>query len=241
MKTLITICARGGSKGIPGKNIKLIAGKPLIYYTINVAQKFQEKYSDTEIILSTDSEEIKSVAKQYGLATSYLRPDKLAGDSVGKLDAIRDVLEYSERDRGIKYDYIFDLDVTSPLRNMDDLEKALGIIDSDPLATNLFSVSPANRNPYFNMVEKQENGYYSLVKKRSGDTILARQVAPIVYDMNASFYFYKRSFFESDYKTALTDKTLVYLVPHMCFDLDHPIDFEYMTFLIENNKFDFIL
>ena len=90
------------------------------------------------------------------------------------------------------------------------------------------------------MVEQKENGYFSQVKKLQED-LFTRQAAPIVYDMNASFYIYRRSFFNLGYKGAITDRSLVYNVPHICFDLDHPIDFEIISFLIEINKLDFSL
>lgn len=239
MKVLITICARGGSKGIPGKNIKPLCGKPLIGYTIDVARKFQAQYPHTEIALSTDSSEIKTVAAQCGLESNYTRPDSLAGDSVGKIDAISDIVAFCERENGVKYDYILDMDVTSPLRNLADLEAAFDILSGDPKALNLFSVSPASRSPYFNMVEQKQNGYYDKIK--SVGNVLSRQAAPKVYDMNASFYFYTRRFFDEGHKGAITNLSLIHEVPHTCFDLDHPIDFEIMSFLIENNKLDFEL
>jgi CMP-N-acetylneuraminic acid synthetase len=238
MNILITICARGGSKGIPGKNIKKIGNKPLIAYSIEVANKFKNIYRSTDIALSTDSDEIIQIAADFGLTTNYKRPELLAGDATGKIDAIKDVLFFYEKET--QYDYILDLDVTSPLRNMEDLEKAFNLLQNDKDAINLFSVSNANRNPYFNMVEQKENGYYHLVKTLD-NILLTRQSAPKVFDMNASFYFYKRNFFEMEYKGAITDKSLIYLVPHICFDLDHPIDFEFMNYLIVNNKLDFSL
>jgi CMP-N,N'-diacetyllegionaminic acid synthase len=237
---LITICARGGSKGIPGKNIKLLNGKPLIGYSIEIAKQVQAKYKNVNIALSTDSVEIANVAKELGLYSDYKRPEYLANDTVGKIDAIRDILLYTESKEQVKYDYILDLDVTSPLRNLTDIEQAFEIIQSDDNAVNLFSVSEAGRNPYFNMVEQNENGYFSLVKKLQGD-VYTRQSAPKVYDLNASFYIYRRAFFDLGYKGAITDRSLVYNVPHICFDLDHPMDFEIISFLIENNKLDFSL
>lgn len=240
MNILITICARGGSKGIPGKNIKEIAGKPLIVYTIDVAEKFKAKYQSTTIALSTDSLEIKEVAAQYGLVSDYLRPDHLAGDSVGKIDAIRDVVLYYEQTSSLKFDFILDMDVTSPLRTLEDLENAFAILESDEGAVNLFSVSDPDRNPYFNMVEKKENGYYALVKDLK-DIVMTRQSAPLVYALNASFYIYKRSFFDLGYTGAITDKSLIYKVPHLCFDLDHPIDFDFMSYLLDNKKLGFEL
>lgn len=240
MNILITICARGGSKGIPGKNIKSIAGKPLIGYTIDTARQFQKIYPNTDIALSTDSDEIKQVASICGLSSDYTRPHHLANDTAGKVDAIIDVVHYYEVKNRLKYDYVLDMDVTAPLRNVDDLLNALKILEADPEANNLYSVSPASRNPYFNMVEQHENGYFYLVKELN-TTILSRQAAPIVYDMNASFYFYRAMFFTKGFTSTETDKTLVYMVPHACFDLDHPIDFEIMAYLIENNKLDFKL
>lgn len=239
MNILLTICARGGSKGIPGKNIKILCGKPLIAYTIQTARQFAAAHSSTHIALSTDSEEIRHVAGDYGLTSSYTRPESLAGDAVGKIDAIADILRFAEKENGVRYDYVLDMDVTSPLRNLADLDAAFDMIRSDAKAVNLFSVSPASRSPYFNMVEKKENGYYD--KVTSTGEIFARQAAPVVYDLNASFYFYKREFFEAGYKGAITDLSLIYVVPHTCFDLDNPIDFEILSFLIEKNKLDFEL
>lgn len=241
MNVLITICARGGSKGIPGKNIKIIGGKPLIAYTIDIANKFKETANSTVTVgLSTDSTEIKSVAADFGLFSDYIRPDSLAGDSVGKIDAITDVLAYYEKENEVIYDFVLDMDVTSPLRTLEDLQNAFSILQSDTDAVNLFSVSDPDRNPYFNMVEKKDNGYYDTVKKIDS-TVMTRQSAPSVYALNASFYIYRRRFFDEGYKGAITNKSLIYKVPHICFDLDHPIDFEFMTYLLDNKKLGFDL
>lgn len=240
MSLLITICARGGSKGILEKNIKFLNGKPLIYYTIQLAKEFENKFRDVEIVLSTDSEDIMKVAEDNGLKAEYRRPDYLAGDDVGKIDAIREVLYWKEEKNKCKFDYILDLDVSSPLRNLSDLSLAFRMIQENDSAINLFSVSPANKSPYFNMVEQKKDGFFSL-SKRPQKVILARQSAPKVYELNASFYFYKRAFFEAECKGVITNKSLVYIVPHICFDLDYPIDFEIISFLMENKKLDFDL
>ncbi len=240
MSILVSICARGGSKGIPGKNIKPILGKPLIYYSLKVAEAFAAKYG-ADIFISTDSNEIKDVVNGLnieGVDTSYTRPEDLATDSAGKLQVINGIRIYAESIRNKKYDYIIDLDVTSPLRTVEDLSLALEALSANDQALNSFSVSPAHRNPYFNMVEEQESGFYTLCKK---GTFLTRQSAPKVYDLNASFYVFKSVFFDGGHATVITDKTIVYEVPHLCFDLDHPIDFEFMSFLLENNKLDFTL
>ncbi|WP_010182304.1 acylneuraminate cytidylyltransferase family protein [Aquimarina agarilytica] len=238
MNILITICARGGSKGIPRKNIKEIAGKPLIYYSLNLAEKLKkERPSDIiDIVLSTDSDEIKEVVRRFqieDLYLEYIRPAKLATDKSGKLDAIIDVRDHMEKNKNIIYDYVLDLDVSSPLRTIEDLKKAFAIIISDDEAFNIFSVNVAHKNPYFNMVEKLDNGYYSLCKKGN---FLTRQSAPDVYEMNASFYIYNKTFFKQKLKSVITEKSLIYEMDHICFDLDNPIDFDFMEYLIENNK-----
>lgn len=236
MSMLITICARGGSKGIPGKNIRNLNGMPLIAYSIQIAQKFAQG-KDAVFALSTDSEEIKSVSADYGLVTEYTRPPHLSGDKAGKIDAIKDVLGFEEERLRYSFDFVLDLDVTSPLRTVEDLELALQQLKRDDQAHNIFSVNPANRNPYFNMVEDKGNGYVGLVK--ASKTIKSRQEAPKVYDMNASFYFYRRSFFDNDYETAITDRSLCYVMPHTCFDLDEPMDFTIMEILLRESLLDF--
>jgi len=237
MEVLITLCARGGSKGIPGKNIKIINGKPLIALTINVAKTFAFKHN-ADIALSTDSQEIKNTAKLLGVTTNYDRPLDLSGDQAGKLDTIVDLLRFEELKRNKKYDYVLDLDITSPLRNIQDLEDAFLKLQLDENAWNIFSVNVANRNPYFNMVEKQPNGYYGLIKTGS---FLTRQSAPHVYDLNASFYFFRRLFFDLETRSTISSRSLIYVMPHICFDLDHPIDFDFMEYLMTTNKLGFEL
>lgn len=237
MNFLITICARGGSKGIPKKNIIKLGSFPLIYYSIKVAKEFLENKRG-RIALSTDCSEIKKVAKFYGLETDYLRPEILADDKAGKVDVIYDLLKFEESQTKDKFDIILDLDVTSPLRTVSDLNSAFKILKNDSSANNLFSVSPANRNPYFNMVEKRGNYYFKI---KDINNYKSRQVAPKVYDLNASFYFYRRIFFENENKSVFTDKSLIYEVPHLCFDIDDPIDLEFMNFLILKNKIDKII
>jgi CMP-N-acetylneuraminic acid synthetase len=240
MNILITICARGGSKGIPGKNIKVINGVPLIAYTIELAKKIQKKYN-TKITLSTDDNEIKKVAEDFGLASNYERPSLLATDTAGKIDTIKDVLLFEESLLKDKMDFILDLDVTSPLRTFEDIEQALQLLINKPEAQNLFSVNPAARNPYFNMVEENSNGFFSLVKTNPDGSVMTRQSAPKVFELNASFYWYRRSFFESNQNSAITDKSIIFEMKHICFDLDHPVDFLFMEYLLQNDKLDFNL
>lgn len=237
MNILVTICARGGSKGIPGKNTRLLNGLPLIAYSIKTAEKFAATSGHTvHIGLSTDSEDILQTAREQGLSTNYRRPASLATDSAGKLGVISDLLTFEEKSTDKPFDYIIDLDVTSPLRTVADLNTALAQLQANEAAFNIFSVNVANRNPYFNMVEQKEDGYFGLSKK---GTFLTRQSAPAVYELNASFYIYRPAFFTSHITTAISDRSLIYVMPHACFDLDHPIDFEFMEFLFKNNKLDF--
>jgi CMP-N,N'-diacetyllegionaminic acid synthase len=238
MNILITLCARGGSKGIPGKNIKLLNGKPLIAYTIDIAKAFSLKFN-CKIALSTDDSKIKDIAAEFGLETSYSRPADLSTDQAGKIGTINDLLKHEEKLAGLEYDYVLDLDVTSPLRTLQDLESAFSILANDPDALNLFSVNKAARNPYFNMVERQDDGYFKLVKDKG--SITGRQSAPEVFDLNASFYFYRRDFFRFLFPTVFTPRSLVYVMPHICFDLDHLIDFVFLEFLLSNNKLEFEL
>ena len=241
MNILITICARGGSKGIPGKNVKLLAGKPLIAYTIELATELKSLWH-VKVALSTDSDEIKAIAGDYGLETSYLRPESLSLDSTGKIDTIRDLLIFEESMVDFKYDFVLDLDITSPLRTLEDVRSALEKIKNTPDAKTLFSVNRAARNPYFNMVEQDSTGFFALVKKNTDGTIKSRQLAPKVYELNASFYWYRRTFFDSqDQQSVITDKSIIYEMNHVCFDLDESLDFLFMEYLINSNMLDFKL
>lgn len=236
MNVLVSICARGGSKGIPGKNIKPIDGKPLIAYSIRTALQLAKELG-ADVALSTDDEQIITTAAAHGLNTSYRRPAEMATDQAGKLDVIKAILLHSEKENGKRYDYHIDLDVTSPLRNAHDVLNGLQALQQNAEAINLFSVSKARRNPYFNMVEVKKDGFCELVKKGN---FLTRQSAPQVYELNASFYIFKRAFFDGVFST-INDRSIVYDVPHMCFDMDEPVDFQFMEYLMANNQLDFEL
>ncbi len=232
-EVLITICARGGSKGVPDKNIKEVNGKPLIGYTIDFAKKL-----GYDILLSTDSERISKVAENCGLDSyGYIRPDWLATDQAGKVDVIYNALQFAERKFSKTYDYVLDLDVTSPLRTEDDIKQALELVKSNTEALDVFSVSRAVKNPYFNMVEKNENGFYDLSKSKQD--FFSRQSAPEVYELNASFYIYKKAFFEAGYKSPITPKSLAFVMDHECFDIDDELALSFLEFLLKENKLKF--
>lgn len=227
---LCTICARGGSKEVKNKNIRLLAGKPLIAYTIKQALKWGKA---DNIIVSTDSENIKTVAEKYGAKVPFKRPEELAGDSSPKLLSIRHALIESERIFDKKYDIVMDLDATAPLRKIKDLDNCLKIfLKKKP--ENLFSVVKAHRNPYFNMVEEKKNGFVKLCKKKS-KSIISRQMAPVVYSMNASIYFFTRDFLlNTKNLMPFSDKTAVYVMDDISsYDIDREIDFKFIEILIK--------
>lgn len=188
-KVLATICARKGSKGVPGKNIKLLEGKPLIQYTLECAKK--SSVID-EIIISTDSDEILDLVEKLGFPTKYKRPAEFAQDHSAKIDAIKHVTEYVERTKGFFPDIIVDLDIGVPLRHSDDINAAVEKLYLSPEMEAIVTVYPSERSPYFNMVEKKENGFYSLIKTPN-PPVVRRQDAPIVYSITPAIFAWKRN------------------------------------------------
>ena len=140
-KSLYIIPARGGSKGIPRKNIKPLAGTPLIHYSIAVARALAD---DNHIIVTTDDEEIAQVARETGLPVPYMRPAHLATDTAGSREVILDAMDYADA-MGIEYDNVVLLQPTSPLRTAEDVEKALKLYSSQ--VDMVVSVVEANANP----------------------------------------------------------------------------------------------
>ena len=233
---LICICARGGSKGIPGKNLKQLNGRPLIDYTIGFINKLKRSL-EFDLYISTDDQDIQNHLINSGIDVPERREKSLAQDETPKIDVIRDVLKQSEALYSTEYDYVIDLDVTSPLRNQKDVLSALEKLKNNPEALNIFSVNKSKKNPYFNMIEAKENGYFKKVIKM--DKITGRQQAPIVYELNASFYIMTRAFLLGTYTKMVTEKSLIYEMPHICFDIDEPEDFQLMEAVIQNNLFQF--
>lgn len=189
MNILVTICGRAGSKGLKDKNARLFLGYPLIRYTIAAAYLFRNQRSgdSVDICVNSDGDRILNLSRGYGV-TCIKRPQALAGDEAPKLPAIRYSLEAMEARTQKQYDYVLDLDITSPLRKTADIENALAKIRDNPGLDAVFSVVEARRNPYFNMVE-EINGK---PQKVLCSAFTARQQAPAVYDMNASVYCYRR-------------------------------------------------
>lgn len=223
---LVTICARGGSKGVKGKNIRTLCGKPLIYYTLKQARQ----WSRGRIIVSTDSSRIAKIAKNLGAEVPFIRPAELATDTAGKVGVIRHALQSCEERYGEKYEAVMDLDVTSPVRTIEDLENAYQLFFKKRPKT-LFSVVPAHRNPYFNMVEEGKDGKAHLCKKGS---FVRRQDAPKVYDMNAAIYIYDRNYLLNN-ENSISDDSIIYVMGEFSKDIDSELDFKFMEFLLKNN------
>jgi CMP-N-acetylneuraminic acid synthetase len=189
MNILITICGRAGSKGVKNKNTRIFLGYPLAAYSLAAAMLFKKKRGgdSVDICADSDSDKILDAVRQYD-ATRIKRPEALARDDSPKLPAIRHALARMEEIKKKRYDYILDLDITSPFRTVWDMENALNIIQENTAADVVFSVVPARRNPYFNMVERKDGK----MQKILDGAFTARQQAPEVYDMNASVYCYRR-------------------------------------------------
>lgn len=180
MKTLVVIPARGGSKGIPHKNIKLLNGKPLICYSIDVARQFT---TDDNICVTTDDDEIIRVVEECGLKVPFKRPDYLATDTCGSNEVILHAYQFYA-DKGVRYDVILLLQPTSPFRKVEFLKEAVALYDDS--IDMVTSVKLSSCNPYYDGFEEDVDG---LLKISKGDgTIERRQDAPSVWQQNGSIY-----------------------------------------------------
>lgn len=179
--TIATICARGGSKGLPGKNIKPLLGKPLICWTIE--QALSCTLID-DVFISTDCHQIAEVSTAACAKVPFMRNASLSGDKVPKMPVVRELADWVNTNvRPVTT--VVDLDPTSPLRDISDIDNCISMLDdsTDTVITGYL----ADKNPYFNMVETDTNGYARLSKTFS-TPIYSRQDAPVVYSMNASIY-----------------------------------------------------
>ena len=230
MKVLCTICARKGSKGVPNKNIKEILGKPLIAFSIE--QALESSLFD-KIVVSTNSDEITTIAKKYGAECWFSRPSELCKDDSAKIPAIQHALRESEKKFNCKFDQIIDLDVTSPLRNVQDIRKAYNIFLKDGL-DNLITGTKSRRNPYFNMIEIK-NGKVELSKKLK-NTPVSRQLSPQVYDMNASIYIWSRDFLLKS-NSLFSGRLGFYEMPEdRSIDIDSQLDWEVVKMIMEQKS-----
>ena len=224
MNIVATICARGGSKGVPRKNIRLLCGKPLIVHTIETAQKCP---LINRIIVSTDDREIAEIARKASAEVPFMRPEELAQDDTAKLPVIKHAIQFLES-QGYSPDIVVDLDPTSPLRTDKDIEACIRMVMAGE-ADNVFSVTRASKSPYFNMVEIID-GKVRLVKQLDRPA-KRRQDAPEVYDMNASIYVWKRDALMNN-ETIYLENTRIYLMPKWAIDIDDETDFEFVEYML---------
>jgi len=228
MKRLCTICARGGSKGVKNKNIRVLAGKPLLAHSILQAK---ETNLFAGIAVSSDGDAILETADKWGATFLVKRPTGLAGDEVPKIPAIRHCVREIELRRGEIYDIIVDLDVSSPFRTAGDIRQAVKLLEEKGVS-NLITGTPSRRSPYFNLVEVGNDGVARL-SKHTPVPILRRQDAPLCYDMNASIYVWTReTLFKKD--TVFNEDTLLYVMPEArSVDIDTEFDLEIAKLLAE--------
>ncbi len=229
MKRLCTICARGGSKGVKWKNIRLLLGKPLIAYSIEQARA--SGLFDL-LAVSSDSDEILDVARQWGCDCLIKRPDELATDQAAKLPVIRHCVAAVERLAGVTFDTLVDLDATSPLRTPEDIANAVKLLEETG-AGNVITAMPARRSPYFNLVELDANGIVHLSKPLQ-TAVDRRQDAPKCFDMNASIYVWRRSvLFEAG--TLFNPDTRLHVMPEeRSIDIDSELDFRFVEYLMSS-------
>lgn len=191
MNILFTLCGRAGSKGVKGKNARDFLDIPLVWYSMANIALYMERYGqkdDIKVVLNTDSEPLKDLVRRVKEVpvTIIHREDILAGDKVPKVAVILDSLNKAEEAFVRKFDMAVDLDITSPLRTVQDVKNAIDRKKQRSDVDVVYSVAPSRRNPYFNMV-KEENGFFC---KAIPSNFTTRQEAPVFYDMNASIYAY---------------------------------------------------
>lgn len=226
---LFIIPARGGSKGIPGKNIKILCGKPLIAYSIEVAM--QCAADQDHIVLSTDYEDIAQTARNLGLNVEYMRPPELATDTSGSREVILDALDYADR-CGIRYDCVVLLQPTSPLRTAEDVKGALDLYNDD--IDMVVSVTEARSNPYYNCFETDDATGFLHVSKGDGN-LTRRQDAPDAWEYNGAVYVINPS---SIRKSALGEfkKRIPFVMPKdRSIDLDSPVDWLVAETIMKTN------
>ena len=227
MRILFTICGRAGSKGIKNKNLRTFCGKYLAHYTIAAIDMYLKKHPDiqADIVVNSDSIELLDLVSGNGLleVSRIVRDESLAGDTIGKIAVINDCLVKMKERTSADYDMVVDLDITSPLRTVKDLENTIAM-QIETNADVVTTVAPARRNPYFNQVMRTDHG----VKKVIDSNFTARQQAPEIFDLNASIYAYNPSFLSSGKGVLDGYCEVVEMYDTGILDLDHINDFELM-------------
>ncbi len=224
---LSSICARGGSKGVKNKNLRMIAGRPLIAHTV---QQILDSSLFEHIAISSDSDAILEAAGAAGADILIKRPDELATDTAAKLPVIQHCFQEAEAVTGKSFSHLIDLDATSPLRAVSDIVAVADLL-KQPGTTNVITGAPARRSPYFNLVECDENGVPSLSKAPQG-AVVRRQDAPECYDMNASIYGWTRAAL-FDQPSLFVPGTRLHVMPEeRSLDIDNELDFQFVEMLM---------
>jgi len=228
MKILFTIAGRAGSKGIKNKNIRNFCGSPLPFYTLSAIDLFIAAHAEHECdtVVNSDSDLLLGMFENNTIRETkqIRRTEDLSGDVVSKFLVIRDCLVRMESEADTRYDAVVDLDITSPLRTLRNLEALIAEIDTD-VYDAVFSVAEARRNPYFNMVKRDEGGGYERV---IASEFTARQQAPEIFDMNASMYAYKPEFLTKADGIFEGRCGIIKMPDTGILDLDHESDFDMM-------------
>ena len=228
MKMLVIIPARGGSKGIPHKNIKPLDGKPLIYYTIDVARQI---VSDEDICVSTDDQEIIKCVEDYGLKVPFVRPDELASDTAGTYEVLLHALDFYEKQKK-NYDVVLLLQNTSPFRTANQVKEALMLYRPD--IDMVVSVKECPANPYYNVFEEDQQGYLHVSK---GDgTIFRRQEAPKVFEYNGAIYIMNAAKLKTTHMHKMQKRVKYVMDDYSSFDLDTMWDWQMAEALIKEKN-----
>lgn len=234
MKRLAVICARGGSKGIKNKNLRPLAGRPLLAHTVEQARA--SGIFDW-VAVSSDSPAILAAGRAAGADFAIERPLALADDTAPKIPAIRHCAAQVEAATGVTLDTIADLDATAPLRSLDDIRGAVAMLELSD-AENLVTGMPARRSPYFNLVEEQPDGHVQLSKKLA-TPIARRQDAPKCFDLNASVFVWTRAALFSGNDTVFNSRTILYEMPEeRSIDIDTETDFDFVAFIMNRRAAD---
>jgi CMP-N,N'-diacetyllegionaminic acid synthase len=226
LNIICVIGARGGSKGVLGKNIRPLLGKPMIAWSIEQALECREI---SRVVVSTDSPDIAAVARQYGADVPFMRPAELATDGAGKWQVWQHALESCERHYSEKFDLYVDLDCTSPLRDVEDIHKAIEQFNTSDVDA-IFSVCESRKNPYFNMVENV--GGCLRVSKPQSPPLVCRQQAPKVLDHVASIYVLKPDYIRNGTGLLSGCAQGYDIGPHKGIDVDCEFDFELIEYLM---------
>lgn len=230
MRPLVIIPARGGSKGIPHKNIKELGGKPLICYAIDAARKLT---SDENICVSSDDDAIIKVVEDYGLKVPFKRPDSLATDNAGTNGVLLHALDFYEQ-KGNTFDVVVLLQATSPFRRAEDVTEAVKLYDDS--VDMVTSVMPAKCNPYYDGFEDNSEGLLTISK---GDgTIERRQDAPRVWQQNGAVYVLNSKSLKEKGLAGMT-KIRKYVMDEIhSVDLDNMLDWKIAEIMLKDNIVD---